>query len=162
MTSVVALVCLLGVPLTGAIALALYGQRRHAPELNIAFSLGTFLAAALLTARVVAAGPLFALGREFAIDALNVFLVALTAFVALTTAIFSRPYMRVEQQHGRMNPRRLRLYHSMYQLFSFTMLLALTTNNMGLLWVAMEAAAPPPRAAGGGFPPPGGPPGGGG
>jgi hydrogenase-4 component F len=34
----------------------------------------------------------------------------------------------------------MRLYHSMYQLFSFTMLLALTTNNMGILWVAMEAA----------------------
>jgi hydrogenase-4 component F len=28
----------------------------------------------------------------------------------------------------------------MYQLFMFTMLLALTTNNMGILWVAMEAA----------------------
>ena len=28
----------------------------------------------------------------------------------------------------------------MYQLFMATMLLALTTNNMGLLWVAMEAA----------------------
>jgi hydrogenase-4 component F len=28
----------------------------------------------------------------------------------------------------------------MYQLFSFTMLLALTTNNLGILWVAMEAA----------------------
>ena len=39
-----------------------------------------------------------------------------------------------------MTPPRMRLYHSMYQLFSFTMLLALTTNNMGILWVAMEAA----------------------
>jgi hydrogenase-4 component F len=28
----------------------------------------------------------------------------------------------------------------MYQLFSFAMLLALLTNNMGILWVAMEAA----------------------
>jgi hydrogenase-4 component F len=28
----------------------------------------------------------------------------------------------------------------MFQLFMFTMLLALTTNNMGILWVAMEAA----------------------
>ncbi|MGH8720456.1 MAG: hydrogenase 4 subunit F [Burkholderiales bacterium] len=140
MTSAVALVLLLGLPLAGAIALALYGHRRRAPEVNIAFSLGTFLAAALLTARVVALGPLHALGREFYLDALNVFLVALTAFVALTTAIFSRPYMRVEQEHGRMNARRLRLYHSMVQLFSFTMLLALTTNNMGFLWVALEAA----------------------
>ena len=35
---------------------------------------------------------------------------------------------------------RLRLYHSMYQLFNCTMLVALLTNNMGILWVAMEAA----------------------
>ena len=48
--------------------------------------------------------------------------------------------MRIEQDHGKMTPARLRLYHSMYQLFSFTMLVALTTNNMGILWVAMEAA----------------------
>jgi hydrogenase-4 component F len=48
--------------------------------------------------------------------------------------------MSVERDHGRMTPPRLRLYHSMYQLFIFTMLLALTTNNMGILWVAMEAA----------------------
>ena len=34
----------------------------------------------------------------------------------------------------------MRLYHSMYQMFSFTMLLVLTTNNLGILWVAMEAA----------------------
>ena len=39
-----------------------------------------------------------------------------------------------------MSPAQLRLYHSMYQLFMATMLIALTTNNMGLLWVAMEAA----------------------
>ena len=77
---------------------------------------------------------------EFFIDPLNVFLVALTAFVGLTTALFSRPYMRMERDHGKMTPPRLRLYHSMYQLFIFTMLLALMTNNMGILWVAMEAA----------------------
>ncbi len=56
--------------------------------------------------------------------------------------------MRVERDHGKMTPARLRLYHSMYQLFSFTMLLALTTNNMGLLWVAMEAATLDDGAAG--------------
>jgi hydrogenase-4 component F len=140
MTSVVALGFLLGSPLAGALALALAGHQRRAPELNVVFSALTFLAAAVLTARVVAAGPLFAWERAFYVDALNVFLVALTAFVALTTALFSRPYMRVELAHGRMNARRLRLYHSMYQLFSFTMLLALTTNNLGILWVALEAA----------------------
>ena len=50
-----------------------------------------------------------------------------SAFVAMTTSTFSRPYMRTERDHGKMTPPRLRLYHSMYQLFTFTMLLALTT-----------------------------------
>jgi len=34
----------------------------------------------------------------------------------------------------------MRLFHSMYQMFTFTMLLVLTTNNLGIMWVAMEAA----------------------
>ena len=135
-----ALFFVLGIPLLGGITLALFGHRDRAMELNVAFSTGTFLAACVLTAQVIAGGPLFAWDREFFIDPLNVFLVALTSFVGMTTALFSRPYMRVERDHGKMTPPRLRLYHSMYQLFSFTMLLALMTNNMGILWVAMEAA----------------------
>lgn len=131
---------LLGSPLAGALALAAFGARRRAAELNAAFSLLTMLAAAALAARVVTEGPLIVGREQFFIDPFNVFLVALTAFVGLTTALFSRPYMRVETEHGRLSPGRLRLYHSMYQLFMATMLIALTTNNMGLLWVAMEAA----------------------
>ncbi|AEI82473.1 formate hydrogenlyase component F (plasmid) [Cupriavidus necator N-1] len=136
----ISLAMLLATPFAGGLVLALVGHRERARDINVAFSLGTFLAACMLTAQIVANGPMLAWGREFYIDPLNVFLVALTAFVGLTTSIFSRPYMRVEHDHGKMTPPRLRLYHSMYQLFTFTMLLALTTNNMGIVWVAMEAA----------------------
>ena len=134
------LLLVLGFPLAGSLALALVGHRDRAMELNAAFSFATFLATCALTAQVIADGPRLVWNREFFIDPLNVFLVTLTAFVGLTTALFSRPYMRIERDHGKMTPPRLRLYHSMYQLFSFTMLVALTTNNMGILWVAMEAA----------------------
>ncbi len=131
---------LLGTPLAGALILGMVGASRQAPALNIAFSLVTLAAAVSLAVRVVGTGSLGFLHEQFFIDSFNVFLVALTAFVGLTTAIFSRPYMRVEIEHGRLNAGRLRLYHSMYQLFMTTMLTALTTNNLGLLWVAMEAA----------------------
>ncbi len=131
---------LLGTPLAGAVILGLYGGRRWAPDLNVAFSLITFLAASALASRIVRFGNLVVGREQFFIDAFNVFLVALTAFIGLTTALFSRPYMRIEAHHGRVSAGQLRLYHSMYQLFMATMLIALTTNNMGLLWVAMEAA----------------------
>ena len=134
------LLLLLAVPITGAALLGMLGAHRRAPELNAAFSLATLLAAGALAARVIRHGDLLLGAEQFYIDPFNVFLVALTAFVGLTTALFSRPYMRVELEHGRVTPGRLRLYHAMYQLFMFTMLLALTTNNMGLMWVAMEGA----------------------
>jgi len=135
-----ALAFLLATPLAGGLVLALVGHRDNARDVNVAFSLGTFIAACVLTIQIIEGGPLLVWGNEFYIDALNAFLVSLTAFVGFTTSIFSRPYMRIERDRGKMTPPRLRLYHSMYQLFSFTMLLALTTNNMGILWVAMEAA----------------------
>jgi hydrogenase-4 component F len=131
---------LLGTPLVGAMLLALLGDRRWAAELNSGFSLITLVAACALTARVIGAGNLLVGREQFFIDPFNVFLVTLTAFVGLTTSLFSRPYMRIEMERGRITPGRLRLYHSMYQLFMATMLIALTTNNLGLLWVAMEAA----------------------
>jgi len=131
---------LLASPLAGGAVLALLGHRQYAAEINTAFSILTFGAAASLVARVIAEGPLTVLEEQFFVDSLNVFLVALTAFVAMTTSLFSRPYMRIERTHGRVSDAGMRLYHSMYQLFSFTMLLVLTTNNLGVMWVAMEAA----------------------
>src|SRR5213593_1672092 len=134
------IIAVLGLPIAGAVLLAIVGEREQAPAVNVAVCLLTFLAATALTVRVISEGPLLVLDKQFFVDPFNVFLVALTAFVGFTTSIFSRPYMKIEQQHGRLTAARLRLYHSMFQLFSFTMLLALLTNNVGILWVAMEAA----------------------
>ena len=130
----------LGIPLAGALLLAVIGERTHASTINVSVCGLTLLAAAGLTVRVISEGPMLALDRLFFVDPFNVFLVALTAFVGFTTAIFSRPYMRIEHAHGRVTAGRLRLYHSVFQIFNFTMLLALLTNNMGILWVALEAA----------------------
>ena len=127
-------------PLAGGLLLALVGHLRWAAHLNIGLCTVTFLGAAALTAKVIESGPIVVFDEQLFVDSLNVFLVALTAFVSLTTAMFSRPYMLIEQEHGKLTAGRLRLYHSMYQLFEFTMLLVLLTNNLGVLWVATEAA----------------------
>jgi hydrogenase-4 component F len=136
----VEIVLLLGLPLFGSFVHSLFGERTWAPEVNAIISACTCVAACTLAWHVVANGPMLALNEQFFIDSFNVFLVVLTAFVSMTTSIFSRPYMRIEEDQGRLTRGRLRLYHSMYQLFVFTMLLALVTNNMGILWVAMEGA----------------------
>ena len=60
-----------GIPLLGSVVLAVTGHRDVARDINVAFSLGTFVAACVLTAQVVSQGPLFAWNREFFIDPLT-------------------------------------------------------------------------------------------
>lgn len=134
------LLILLLVPLIAAVILAFVGDRKFAPEINIIGSAATFIAGAGLALQVYEQGPMLAGKNFFFVDAFNVYLSVLTSFVSMTTAIFSRRYMRLERKHGRIGPIRIRFYHAMFQLFIFAMLLCLLTNNIGVLWIAMELA----------------------
>jgi hydrogenase-4 component F len=127
-------------PLIGSLLLVFIGHRPIGGWINVVVGAITFATSLAMALDVFAHGPTLSSGRMFYIDAFNVYLVALTAFVGFTTSIFSRPYMRHEVERGRLTDGRLRLYHAMYQGFQFAMLLALSTNNLGVLWVAMEAA----------------------
>jgi len=136
----IALWSILILPLVGMLMLALIGHHRHAGWANIAVSAAVVGASLWLAVTVLDQGALLSPSKMLYIDAFNVYLVALTAFVGLTTAIFSRPYMLHEVETRQLGKQRMRLYHSMYQGFMFAMMLALTTNNIGILWVAMEGA----------------------
>src|SRR5262249_60471026 len=101
-----------GRPMVGAVVWGVGGRRRHAPEVNVLMSLLTLVAAVLLVARVIRHGSMLVWREQFFIDPFNVFLVALTAFVGLTTALFSRPYLPIEVDVGRVSSLRLRLSQS--------------------------------------------------
>jgi hydrogenase-4 component F len=131
---------LLLVPLVAAVVLAIVGDRKLAPEVNILGSAVTFAAGLGLALQVYERGSFMAGGKFFFVDAFNIYLAVLTAFVSMTTAIFSRRYMRREREHGRVGHVGMRFYHAMFQLFIFAMLLCLLTNNVGILWIAMELA----------------------
>ena len=124
----------------GALVLAFVGDRKFAPEINIVCSFASFVASIVLALQVYQDGPFVAGGKFFFIDAFSVYLVVLTSFVSMTTTIFSKPYMRRERGHGRVGHWGMRFYHAMFQLFIFAMLLCLLTNNVGVLWIAMELA----------------------
>ncbi|MGX2040584.1 hydrogenase 4 subunit F [Methylocaldum sp. MU1018] len=128
------------IPLAGMAILGLVADSRRAGRINVNCNALALAASLWLAVDVLVHGPRLSSGQLLYIDSFNVYLVVLTAFVGLTTAIFSGPYMAHELETGRVNPRRLRLYYAMYQGFMLAMYLVLTTNNMGVLWVAMEGA----------------------
>ncbi|MGJ0431340.1 hydrogenase 4 subunit F [Methylobacter sp.] len=128
------------IPLLGMAFFALAGHRADSGLLNIRLNAVNLAATVWLAINVLREGTILSSGKAFLIDPFNVYLIVLTAFVGLTTAIFSAPYMEHEKEIGRLNDARLKLYHAMYQGFMLSMYLVLMTNNMGILWVAMEGA----------------------
>ena len=134
----IALTVTLLLPALGALLLAGLRSQVLAGWLNVAIAASGFVTSVWLALTVLDQGALG--GDQFYIDHFNVYLITLTAFVGFSTALFSRPYMQHEIERGRVTPLRLRLYHGSYQGFLFAMLLALSTNNLGVLWFALEGA----------------------
>jgi hydrogenase-4 component F len=66
--------------------------------------------------------------------------IVLGTFVGFTTSVFSASYIAHELETGRLTHAYLRFYHAMYQVLMFGMNLALLSNNVGLMWVAVELA----------------------
>jgi hydrogenase-4 component F len=129
-----ALAGLLGTPVLGAIVLALIPGYRLSATLNVALCAITLACAgALYVYRPV--GSIYLLVDDF-----NTVFLVVGALVGFTTSVFSAGYIPHELQSRRLQARDLRFYHAMYQLLMFAMDLALVSNNIGLMWVAIELA----------------------
>ena len=118
-------------PWAGALLLAALPPRGRLPAfVNIGISAGSLLVALAL------------LGHEHGvqgwtrIDALNLPFIAVAALIGLTTAIFSAATVEAETFDGL----RARAYHAAFQVFMGAQALALVSDNMGVMWVAIEIA----------------------
>jgi len=135
MTGDTALSAVLILPVAAAALLALLPGYRISAWVNVVASLATFLAAASL---LVLARP--EAGDYLRVDDVNIVFIVLNTFVGFTAAFFSASYIGHELEIGRVTPANLRFYHAMYQIMMFGMNLALVSNNIGLMWVAIELA----------------------
>lgn len=128
------IIALLLTALVAAAALAFVRDYRWSARLNILASFVVLLFALLLFRTRPPVDDLLLA------DDLNVVFIALNAFVGFTTSVFSASYIGHELETGRLTPGYLRFYHVIFQLMMFSMDLALTANNIGLMWVAIELA----------------------
>jgi len=123
------LVVLLAIPLLGALVLW-RASGKWATALH-GLTTALTLAAALTVAVAVNRGqPLVAFDGLLRADALSAWMIALIGVIGVLAAAEAPAYLRGETP-GRFYP----LFH----LFVFTMLLAVSTDDIGLMWVAIEA-----------------------
>ncbi len=130
-----AVAAVLLIPLVAAALMALIADYRLSAGLNVGASALTLGAALWLLL-----GDRPEPGAYLLVDDLNIVFIVLNTFVAFTTSVFSAGYIAHELEIGRLTPAKLRFYHAMYQVMMLGMNLAFVSNNIGLMWVAVELA----------------------
>lgn len=102
-------------------------------------SLATTAVALGLVWRVAEFGSMTSEGQFFYVDALSAVILLIIAVVGLTASLHSVGYIRHEHRTGALDARQTRHYYLLYHLFIAAMVLVAVVNNMGLLWVSIEA-----------------------
>ncbi|MCL6744606.1 hydrogenase 4 subunit F [Kosakonia sp. R1.Fl] len=90
-------------------------------------------------AEAVREGEIFAASRWLHIDSLSGLFLSLLGVIGFITGLYSIGYMRHEVDHGEISVPTLCYYYGFFHLFLFTMLLVVTSNNLIVMWAAIEA-----------------------
>jgi hydrogenase-4 component F len=137
------LILLILVPFAAALVSALARTRRAMEAANLtAFAL--VFALALATAGLVLrGGPVSLWGGFLYADHLSALVCLLTASVALVCSVYAVGYLREDERCGTFDEdgslSQFRKYYSLTPLFVSAMLLVALANNLGVMWVAIEA-----------------------
>ena len=123
------------IPALAAVVIALMPGSKLSAYVNAGASFLTFLAGLSLL-WVERPAP----GAYVLVDEFNTIFVVLITFVSFTTSVFSATYVEYELETGRVTPAFLKLYHALYQALTLCFVLALLSNNIGVMWVAIELA----------------------
>jgi hydrogenase-4 component F len=90
--------------------------------------------------KVLQTGPIGLISNNLLFDALAIYHIFLVNIIFLATSIYSVGYFRKHaEKHGEYSISFVRRYTILWQLFHLLLLVVLMSNNIGLMWVALEA-----------------------
>lgn len=98
-----------------------------------------FLLSLAALAEVISGSALASFGDWLFIDSLGAIFMMLIGVVGLLTGLYSIGYIRHDLEAGLIDAGKVRIYYGFFSLFLFTMLLAVTANNIIMMWAAIEA-----------------------
>lgn len=133
-------ILLLFIPLIESLLFWTTNNRRNLHIINAAGSLLLLVAAFWITVRLQTSALLTypLLNNFFYIDSLSALVLDITVFVGFLVAIYSIGYLNSEYK-SQEEVNKIKLYYSLTSAFIFTMVLVTTTQNLGLMWIAIEA-----------------------
>jgi hydrogenase-4 component F len=108
-------------------------------EANLVLGLAVTLGLSVATAGQFLAGqPPTAFEEALRVDGLSALVLVLCAFVGVMSGTYSVGYLRRNESRGFVTAWRRREFDALVPLYVFAMLLVAVSNNLGILWIAVE------------------------
>jgi hydrogenase-4 component F len=129
------------IPIIAVLIFTAFNKKKMLHATSISASTILMVGAGILTRSVIHFGKVeyAALGGVFYLDSVSMIILDIVLIIGFMTSVYSIGYLEEELKHGKIDLRRLKLYYILMYSFMFTMVLALTVKNMGIMWIAIEA-----------------------
>ena len=133
-----AVLILLVWPLAAGLLSLVIRRARLLHAVNLSTMVALVVAETALTSRILAEGPMTALGDLVYVDALSAFILFIITAIGLSCSLYMWSYMDDQVARGVISPKRLSRFFFLFHMFLLAMVAATTANSLGVQWVAVE------------------------
>ncbi len=130
---------LLLTPVAGALAVTFLRKKKAAEMATVASATLILVQAVVLVAAVISEKKITTFDELFYLDAFGALVMLPVAGVGFISTLYSINYMGKQYEDGLIDDRHIIRYYQGFNVFLLTMLFVPLSNNMGAMWVAIEA-----------------------
>ena len=130
---------LLLTPVIGAILVTVLRQKRIAEIITVSSTFLILIQALVIISKIIDEKTMSAFGNMFYIDSLGAVILLPISIVGFVSALYSVNYMGRQYDNGMVDAKHITRYYQGFNVFLLTMLVVPIANNLGIMWVTVEA-----------------------
>lgn len=126
-------------PIVGAGLVTIIKKKRMIGIITICAASLILVQVLLLVSRIVSEKTITAFGDTFYVDSLSAVILLSVSVVGFVAALYSKNYMGRQYDNGTVDDKHIVRYYQGFNVFLLTMLVVPIANNLGIMWVMVEA-----------------------
>ncbi len=126
-------------PVASAVLVTLVRKKRAIEIITICSASLILVQVFFLVSRIISEKTVTAFGNTFYVDSLSAVILLSISGVGLVSALYSKNYMGRQYDNAMIDDKHIVRYYQGFNVFLLTMLVVPTANNLGIMWVTVEA-----------------------
>ena len=133
------ILALLLTPVIGATLVTIIKQKRISEIVTVSSAFLILIQVFFIVSKIISEKTITAFGNTFYIDSFGAIILLPISIVGVVSTMYSVNYMGRQYDNGMIDMKHVTRYYQGFNVFLLTMLIVPITNNMGIMWVTVEA-----------------------